>query len=205
MKRLSILLVVLFTVVIGCLTWWLYTRPSESESIPYVTSFLSPEDFQRVCSDFESRLPQMRQEQFFNVARENQFVPRDSPIYDILSRPCYLHRLQELMGNPRLYLARDHPVEYRRYLPGSFMAEHRDIQLYRKPQWECILTLHNTSDSRTQLYSDTSEGKHLSIRSSPNSVLFVQANGLRHEVLPIHRGERRFIKFILTETDDRIV
>lgn len=195
-------LIILFVVVILIIVWAF--SESKPNSPPYIENFLTRDDFLTICADFDNRLPKMRHEKHENVNRQNQFVERDSIVYNILNRPEYREKLRSYMGDAPVYLARDHPVEYRRYFPGSFMRVHRDIQLYRIPQWECILTLYNTSDSRTLFYADDPSQHSLSIRPEPNSVMFVQANGVRHEVLPIGRGERRFIKFIMTETNDRI-
>lgn len=181
-----------------------YFSQRSIRSPPYVQNFLTADDFLALCADFDARLSQMKHENYENVNRQNQFVEKNSIVYNILGRPEYREKLRAHMGNSPVYLARNHPVEYRRYFPGSFMRAHRDVQLYRVPQWECILTLYNTSDSRTQFYADDPSEHSLSIRPEPNSVMFVQANGVRHEVLPIRQGERRFIKFIMTETDDRV-
>lgn len=192
-------LIIVFVVVILIIVWAF--AESKPNSPPYIENFLSENDFREICQDFDTRLSKMRHEKHENVNRQNQFVERDSIVYSILSRPEYREKLRSYMGDAPVYLARNHPIEYRRYFPGSFMKAHRDVQLYRVPQWECILTLFNTSDSRTLFYTDHSV---MSIRPEPNSVMFVRANGVRHEVLPIREGERRFIKFIMTETDDRV-
>ena len=127
-------------------------------------------------------------------------MPIASPVIrSIISK--YTPVIRRITGNPRLYLATNFPIEYRKYGKGSFMAMHRDTQLYRIPQYECILTIRNTSDSITNLYM-----KHhtTSIMSAPNSLIMVRANGIEHEVEETRVGERYFLKFIFTETDEML-
>jgi hypothetical protein len=193
-RLIAILLVVLVGVVIG-----IYLYP-ETHACCYHTDFLSPNDFQQICHDFASRTHGMKSENLANVRRENLFVPRDSPTYHILEK--YQEKLRRFLGNGRVHLAQSHPIEYRRYQAGSFMQRHRDVQLYQTPQYECILTLSNTTDSQTLFYFD--ENHPLRISPLPNSIMFVRANGVPHEVLPVTKGERSFIKFIMTETEDRM-
>lgn len=176
------------------------SQPSLPSSPPYCSQFLDPEDFLKVIADFRNRRGNLRRENFGNVQRENLFVPRDSVTYEILEK--YAQKLRDITGNPRIHLARNHPIEYRVYTPGSFMKRHRDVQLYRQPQYECILTLFNTTDSQTLFYF--SEDTTLRISPAPNSLMFVRANDVPHEVLPVGKGERHFIKFIMTETEERL-
>lgn len=166
----------------------------------YQTNFFHPGDFDRICQDYSSRSQAMKSENLANVRRENLFVLRDSPTYHILEK--YQEKLRRFLGNSSVHLARNHPIEYRRYQEGSFMKRHRDVQLYQAPQYECILTLSNTTDSQTLFYFD--EDRPMRISPLPNSIMFVRANGVPHEVLPVTKGERTFIKFIMTETEERL-
>jgi hypothetical protein len=80
-------------------------------------------------------------------------------------------------------------------MPGSFMKKHRDTMIYKIPQYECILTLTNTTDSVTDMNGTQ-------IKSEPNSLIIVRANGIPHSVTKVNKGERKFLKFIFTETDE---
>jgi len=86
------------------------------------------------------------------------------------------------------------PIEYRKYLEGSHMPWHSDIKMLKKQyQYECVLTVDNTSDSITQVH------KLLyiqDIHSEPNSLMITQAHGPFHKVTPVTSGERSIIKFV---------
>jgi hypothetical protein len=63
-------------------------------------------------------------------------------------------------------------------------------------QYECVITLTNTSDSLTLfdkiLYNDE-------IYTKPNSILIVRARGIRHMVTKTIKGSRTILKFVLYE------
>jgi hypothetical protein len=122
-------------------------------------------------------------------------VVTDPTIIRILQK--YTPVFKDLTQNPNIYLAKNFPIEYRKYVPGSFMKKHRDALIYRIPQYECVLTLSNTTDSVTDM-----EGTQL--KAQPNSLIIVRAQGIEHEVTKVTNGERKFLKFIFTETDDRV-
>lgn len=192
--RILLILIVILTVI------YFFSRSSSHTFI--LENFLDPADYRRILADFHQRMQTSATiEELPNVKRENMFVPHDSVIYSILNQPKYIKQLHSLLQNSRVYLARNHPVEYRKYTPGSFMARHRDTQLFTVPQYECILTLSNTTDSETIFY--TTDGP-VAIHAPANSLMFVRANGVQHEVTPVSTGERCFIKFIMTETDKLI-
>ena len=175
------------------------TRTPRWKGFVYKEQFLSPDDFTIITNECNSLHQSLLayKEQDENVLRYN--MPIQSPIiHSILTR--YTPVIRRITGNPRLYLATNFPIEYRKYGKGSFMAMHRDTQLYRIPQYECILTIYNTSDSITNFYT-----KHItSIMSSPNSISMVRANGIEPEVEETTIGERYFLKFIFTETDEML-
>lgn len=201
-KLFVFLVIVLIVVAVAAEhnTWpSLSLHTQNTQHTPYESNFLSDADFAAICADFQHRQKDLVSEDLGTVKRENLEVSSDSVVYRILSKPQYRDKLRNLTGNSKIYLARNFPVEYRRYSKGSYMSKHRDTQLYVKPQYECILTLSNSSDSRTIFYLP---GQTSAIHSKPNSIMFVRANGVKHEVLPVTVGERCFIKFIMTETDE---
>eukprot|EP00877_Chromochloris_zofingiensis_P008057 jgi/Chrzof1/3504/Cz12g27250.t1 len=69
----------------------------------------------------------------------------------------------------------DYPIECRVYPTGSAMPWHKDEALYQHPQWELILTVANSSDSRTIWRDD--EGCEQDVWTQPNSILAVQVRG----------------------------
>ena len=79
------------------------------------------------------------------------------------------------------------------------MRWHSDILLYDKPQYECVYTISNNSDSTTD-YIDHWGIKH-KVWTKPNSLMIVRANGYKHGVNPVNKGRREIIKLIYTPTD----
>ena len=80
------------------------------------------------------------------------------------------------------------------------MNKHKDHLIYKIPQYECILTLSNSTDSYTIL-EPQGKADNKKIKSKPNSLIIVKAQGIEHEVTTVNQGERYFLKFIFTETD----
>ena len=74
------------------------------------------------------------------------------------------------------------------------MPWHSDLQLYKKAQYEVVLTVHNSSDSRL-LWLDQQVNKY-TIKSKPNSVTIVKPNTAVHKVTPLNKGYRTILKFI---------
>lgn len=163
-------------------------------SYVYKDDFMDPNDFKilmRELEKYDSQLDKSREE-LPNVIRYN--LKMDSPIVINLIKK-YENKIRSLTKNHSIYLAKNFPIEYRKYVPGSFMAKHRDVLIYKLPQYECVLTLSNTTDSYTDI-----EG--IKISSKPNSLIILKANGVEHEVSKVTKGERKFLKFIFTETDE---
>ena len=182
-----------------------YSRSKHLYRIPrwkgfvYQPDFLSMTDFQSLqheCNRFNTLLDSYK-EDFSSVLRYN--MPIDSPLVTAMITK-YTPLIRMLTNNPRIYLARNVPIEYRKYGAGSFMNMHRDTQLYQIPQYECIFTLSNTTDTYTNVYTPRKQAIH----SSPNSLIILRAKGLEHEVTRTTYGERYFLKFIFTETDTLI-
>ena len=163
----------------------------------YKQNFLSTNDFkllQDECSRFNTSLYKHK-EDLQNVLRYNMVI-NSSLIRELITK--YTQDIRQLTGNPRLYLATNFPIEYRKYGKGSFMDTHRDTQIYKIPQYECLLTISNTTDSVTNFFTR----KTVSIQSTPNSLVILKANGVKHNVDLTTYGHRYFLKFIFTETDD---
>ena len=169
----------------------------------YKENFLKEADFNKLLYElkqYDERLAASK-ENYNNVVRYNLIIDNNSPsslnpIAIILKK--YQREIKNLTHNPTIYLANNFPIEYRKYVPGSFMKKHKDVLIYKIPQYECVLTLSNTTDSVTKM-EDTP------IKASPNSLLIVKALGVEHEVTQVTKGERKFIKFIFTETDERVI
>lgn len=82
------------------------------------------------------------------------------------------------------------------------MGWHVDDCLYEEPQYELIFTVANTSDSYTEWVDE--KGQNHKEWTQPNSLLVVQADGLKHRVTPVKKGERSILKMIMTSTDAKL-
>lgn len=160
----------------------------------YLEDFMDPIDFKLLKEElkkFDNQLDNSW-ENLSNVKRFNLVL--ESPIVkQIINK--YQNKIRNYTRNSSIYLANNFPIEYRKYVKGSFMAKHRDVQIYKLPQYECVFTISNTTDSYTQI------GDKL-IVSKPNSIIILKAKGVEHEVSKVTQGERKFLKFIFTETDE---
>lgn len=172
------------------------------DNYTYIKNFLSDEDFLTIkneCEKYNSLLNIENNE----VNNRKNMELSNLKIKEILNKKIYQEKLRDITQNPKIYLSRNFPIEYRKYEKGSFMKRHSDTLIYRFPQYECVYTLSNTSDTKTVFY-DEDNNIIETIQSLPNSLMILQANGVEHEVLPVTKGERFFLKFIFTETDEFI-
>jgi len=100
--------------------------------------------------------------------------------------------MRQLTGIPTLELCTEIPIEYRVYGPGSSMNWHTDRQMLpHQLQYECVITLKNTSDSETLLKLGR---KIQPLRPEPNSLFVVRAKGIQHSVSPLTKGSRSILK-----------
>ena len=86
------------------------------------------------------------------------------------------------------------------------MHWHCDMPLYQEPQYECVYTLSNTTDSTTQWKKYTTsclKGEEEIIKevsTKANSLILVKADAVEHQVTPVTYGDRYILKFIYTTT-----
>jgi hypothetical protein len=185
--------VILTVATIAAVVLYYKNRPF---TYAHVNNFLDKADYDILANELKKHDERLNysKETAENLVRYN-LVVTDPTIIRILQK--YTPVFKDLTQNPNIYLAKNFPIEYRKYVPGSFMKKHRDALIYRIPQYECVLTLSNTTDSVTDM-----EGTQL--KAQPNSLIIVRAQGIEHEVTKVTNGERKFLKFIFTETDDRV-
>ena len=168
-------------------------------SYSYSEDFLTNNDLIQINNELKNYDQKLENslENYSNVLRYN--TPIDSiKIRNILE--SYTDNIRKLVLNNKIYLANNFPIEYRKYVKGSFMNKHKDHLIYKIPQYECILTLSNSTDSYTIL-EPQGKADNKKIKSKPNSLIIVKAQGIEHEVTTVNQGERYFLKFIFTETD----
>jgi len=157
----------------------------------YFLNFLLPSDFQILKECLKKyKIPlEHSKENFYNVNRCNYKLPYDKNINNLLIK--IINKIENQTGLKNLKLYHNTGIEYRKYQPGSFMDWHQDIILSNPPQWECVFTINNNSDSITEF----EDGKK--IQSKNNSLIMVKAGGLIHRVTMTTKGERYFLKFAI--------
>lgn len=122
---------------------------------------------------------------------------KNDPIYKLVYNKIFINKVRSITGNYQLMPCREVPMEYRKYTKGSHMRWHRDTQMLPDQlQYECVVTLSNTSDSKT-LFNKKSHIEEIS--SEPNSVILVRAQGIPHKVTKTNKGERTILKIVFKE------
>jgi len=169
------------------------TVSSKEFSYVYEKNFMSKHDFNLLRSELEMVDPMLEKslQKLPNLYRYNLNIESPGVLKIIKS---YEEKIKKLVANRKIYLANNFPIEYRKYVKGSFMNKHKDELIYKIPQFECVFTISNSTDSKTIIGNQQ-------IKSEPNSIIILKANGVEHEVTKVNEGERKFLKFIFTETD----
>ena len=205
MKPIKPFIFINISILFAIITYFIITKYNQTytnQKYIYKENFLQEDDYNKLLYElkqYNERLSASK-ENYNNVVRYNLVIDNNSPstlnpIAIILKK--YQREIKNLTHNQNIYLANNFPIEYRKYVPGSFMKKHKDVLIYKIPQYECVLTLSNTTDSVTKM-------EDIPIKATPNSLLIVKALGVEHEVTEVIKGERKFIKFIFTETDERV-
>jgi hypothetical protein len=121
--------------------------------------------------------------------------PKTKLIEKLLYNKEFIEKVRKLIGNDKLVPYLKIPIEYRKYKNGSYMKWHRDTKMIKDQlQYECVITLTNTSDSLTLLDKILYLDK---ISTEPNSILIVRARGIRHMVTKTIEGSRTILKFVV--------
>ena len=58
-------------------------------------------------------------------------IKNEDPILKNIYNDDFIEKIRKLTGNPNLIPCMEVPVEYRKYIRGSFMNWHKDTQCYR--------------------------------------------------------------------------
>ena len=196
-KPIIIILIIIFLFLICRLI-----KYNQTTGYIYKENFLQEDDYTNLLNELKKYDGQLNysKENNSNLIRYNLVIDSNNtytnnPVTSILKK--YQGEIRSITQNQSVYLANDFPIEYRKYVPGSFMQKHKDTLIYKIPQYECVLTLTNTTDSVTKM-------KDTPIKATPNSLIIVRALGVEHEVTKVTKGERKFLKFIFTETDHKL-
>ena len=128
-------------------------------------------------------------------------VTSDSAMRRIFEQHYVVERLREAIGaTTPIALAKDVPMEYRVYRPGSEMDWHSDDLLFAVPQLEIVYTVVNDSDAATE-WKDASGKRIHREETLPNSCLIVRAGQSVHRVRKLRRGERTILKMAYVHPD----
>jgi len=128
------------------------------------------------------------------TGRAMYVINNNHPIIPIICSSNLINHIRKITHNPKLKPCLEIPIEYRKYVIGSYMDWHKDTpMLANQLQYECVITLTNSSDSFTLLEYDQGIKK---LVTEPNSLLLVRANGINHKVTPLTKGERTILKLV---------
>ena len=123
--------------------------------------------------------------------------PKTKLIEKLIYNKEFIEKVRKLIGNNKLVPYLKIPIEYRKYQKGGYMKWHRDTKMLKDQlQYECVITLTNTSDSLTLLDKVLYWDK---ISTEPNTILIVRARGIRHMVTKTIKGSRTILKFVFYE------
>jgi hypothetical protein len=124
-------------------------------------------------------------------------IDNHEPILEKIFNHAFINKIRALVGVPNLVPCLEIPVEYRIYKTGSYMDWHRDTKMLPDQlQYECVITLSNTSNSKS---SFKKKSRVVNVHSLPNSLIVVRADGISHRVTKTTRGRRTILKLVFKE------
>ena len=167
----------------------------------YASNVYSPTHFRAIrkaCKAIPKEAMKLDREPTTKNRLTYRFKKTD-PLVNRIYNKELVQAVRTLTGNERLEPYDRVPVEYRIYERGASMNWHTDRQLLPdQRQYECVITLRNTSDSETLVKQGTRKrAKH--IKTEPNSLFVVQAKGVNHCVTPLTKGSRSILKVVFYE------
>ena len=179
------------------------TRKRKAYSYSYLSNVYSPTHFRSIRKACDA-IPKEAMKLDWEPTTKNRLTylfKNTDPLVNRIYNEELVQAVRTLTGNERLEPYDQVPVEYRVYGPGASMNWHTDRQMVpNQRQYECVITLRNTSDSETlvkQNSSSRSRSRHL--RTEPNSLFVVQAKGVTHCVTPLTKGSRSILKVVFYE------
>jgi hypothetical protein len=87
------------------------------------------------------------------------------------------------------------PIEYRLYKKGSKgMNWHQDKKILNKKYLECILVLHNNTNSYFRYYRNYKFHKYY---QKSNSLILLYPNDIIHSIEPFRYGTKKILKFVI--------
>lgn len=195
-KFTQIIIFFLIALIIGILIYF-YNKYYFDFNGVYEENIFSPEKFNKL-----RQLCEKIDESYMTLdpkasGRLMYTLKQRDPLVKLVNSPDFIQSVRDLTGNQNLSPCPQIPVEYRKYVVGSYMDWHRDTQMLNDQlQYECVITVANTSDSETLFDKKIYTSR---IETEPNSVIIVRANGVMHKVTKLTRGERSIIKLVFCE------
>jgi len=169
---------------------------NKNNGIIYLENIFDPSIFKQIKMECKNLNKNLKKDYLINGKRFGTYI-KNGYIYNILHNIKFNNLINNIVNNNCIMST--FPIEYRLYPKGSNgMKWHSDTLLFDKPQYECVYTIENTSDSKTQYKNNN---KTISLKTKPNSLLIVIANGPLHNVTPINVGYRTILKFIFQNTN----
>ena len=194
-KLFKISIVILLIVILGIIINY-FTKKNKKNEIYYIENFFSKDEFKTILNTINSHTSK---ETPINESFRLTYPISSKIIENMFYSDKTLNKIKNITHNKHIYKS-IFPIEYRIYpLNSKGMKCHKDLLLYKLPQYEAVFTIKNTSDSYTTWHDINNKKKH-KIYTKPNSLLLVKANSNVHCVSPITRGSRSIIKLIYTQT-----
>ena len=190
----------IYILLIICIITFVFAHEYHTNPFAYTIDYkkdIYPEDIFRAISEICNTIRKEEMAVEENEMRRliysfKKYEPKFVQLKPLLFSDTLIDYIRRVTGKP-LEPCLTIPVEYRKYLEGSHMPWHSDIKmLKRQYQYECVITIHNTSDSITQVHNLL---YIKDIHSEPNSLMITRAHGPVHKVTPVTCGERSIIKF----------
>tara|TARA_B100000686_G_C16751718_1_gene952942 strand:- start:1154 stop:1771 length:618 start_codon:yes stop_codon:yes gene_type:complete len=183
---------IVIVILLLLLLFLFVNNESVNDNILYIPNFLNKEDYKKILG-----LRNNKNDFIFERFRYAKPLKSSMP-YEIFYDDKYIHQI-EINLDKKLYPSK-FPIEHRYYPKDSpGMPWHKDLLMYKKPQYEGIFTIRNNTKSLTE-WKD-SKGKIHRLWTEPNSLLLVKAQGYEHHVTPPSEGEREILKLIYTQTE----
>tara|TARA_B100001094_G_C18189482_1_gene806134 strand:+ start:814 stop:1425 length:612 start_codon:yes stop_codon:yes gene_type:complete len=187
------LIILLFLLII--IIFLLKYNNIKNDNIIYIKNFLSKDEYNVILNNINNDKRKLNN-QYFRLVKFLNYK-NNNIIYDIFYSEKYIKKIQNYV-NPQIFKS-DYPIEYRIYpINSKGMNIHKDILLYDKPQYECVYTLKNSSDSYTNYIDD--DGNINSIWTEPNSILIIKADSNYHSVSKLNKGKRDILKLIYSQS-----
>jgi len=163
------LLILLLLLIVSFLIYSYYDESEYNDYVIYIPDFLDQKDYHRLLKLIRN------DSRPYGINRNGlqKKTINSEQINDLFYSDQQVQKLNRITNN--VVRRSKIPIEYRIYQKNKGMNWHKDILLYKEPQYECVFTVSNSSTSRTEYIDHT--GKKHSVWTKPNSLMIVRADG----------------------------